>query len=537
MLVTTIKDFTSNKYVKEFDSKVDAIERKVTPSIRKFYQDNYFKGVQNFLDTGATGYDNLFRVEDITKKYQQLYVDIGLHIANWYFRSFEKYHKKADPKPFTPKWTNAFSTYGSLIAAYNAPLVSGTAKTSLIKLTSRLMKDPDFMRLGEREKARILRKNFRQYSDYQARRLVRTESTRASNYAVEESSKTMFSEDQLSKQWVTMGDARVRNWHQSVNGQTRRMGEPFLVNGEEIMRPGEGSAKNTVNCRCRMITIPDEGAVPITEISDIGVGIGESRIPSFSLETITNTVVQTIATAGDALVEGVATTLNQFRTQIKETFEEVGLKINKLQLSTKRSLKEYNEIQSQIKSLMKKYNYATYHNDAEVQLMFRSGKRFIGYIKSSRLSGKTKVINLGSPFNTRNSRVRMHESNMIGKFDRRFNSHVDPDKDYLSTTVHEMAHLLTITNTAQKEFVLNLGTPGKRFWADLTKIRERYKTELITLREADNHVVFNDIFLGRYASTNADEFFAEAFTEYHLSSSPSKYAIEVGQLIEKYYGK
>ena len=296
MPVTTIKDFTSNKYVKEFDSKVDAIEKKITPSIRRFYRENYFKGVNNFIDTGSTGVVNLFKVEDIVKKYQQIYVDIGLHIANWYFRSFERYHKKADPKAFTPKWTNAFSTYGSLIAAYNAPLVSGTAKTALINLTQRLMQDPDFMRLGEREKARILRRKFNQYSDYQARRLVRTESTRASNFAVEESSKTMFSEDQLSKQWVTMGDSRVRNWHQSVNGQKRRMGEPFNVFGEEIMRPGEGSAKNTVNCRCRMITIPDEGAIPITEISDIGVGIGESRIPGFSLETITNTVISNIAT-------------------------------------------------------------------------------------------------------------------------------------------------------------------------------------------------------------------------------------------------
>lgn len=537
MVITTIKDFTSNKYVKEFDSKVDAIERKVTPSIRKFYQDNYFKGVQNFLDTGTTGYDNLFRIEDVTKKYQQLYVDIGLHIAKWYFRSFEKYQKKADSKPFTPKWTNAFSTYGSLIAAYNAPLVSGTAKTTLIKLTQRLMKDPDFMRLGEREKGRILRKNFRQYSDYQARRLVRTESTRASNYAIEESSKTMFSEDQLSKQWVTMGDARVRNWHQSVNGQKRRMGEPFLVNGEEIMRPGEGSAKNTVNCRCRMITIPDEGAVPITEISDIGVGIGESRIPSFSLETITNTVVQTIATAGNALVEGVATTLNQFRTQIKETFEEVGLKVKKLQLSSKRSLKEYNEIQSEIKSLMKKYNYATYHNDAEIDLVFRSGTQFLGRVSTVIRTGKTAKVNLGSPFDIRNSRVRMLDSNMIGKFDRRYNSHVDLDKQYLSTTVHEMAHLLTTELTANKEFLMSLGTPGKRFWFELNKIRDRYSKELIALREADNSVIFNNIFLGQYASTNADEFFAEAFTEYHLSSSPSKYAVEVGQLIEKYYGK
>ena len=315
------------------------------------------------------------------------------------------------------------------------------------------------------------------------------------------------------------------------------MGEPFLVNGEEIMRPGEGSVKNTVNCRCRMITIPDEGAVPITEISDIGVGIGESRIPSFSLETITNTVVQTIATAGNALVEGVATTLNQFRTQIKETFEEVGLKVKKLQLSSKRSLKEYNEIQSEIKSLMKKYNYATYHNDAEIDLVFRSGTQFLGRVSTVIRTGKTAKVNLGSPFDIRNSRVRMLDSNMIGKFDRRYNSHVDLDKQYLSTTVHEMAHLLTTELTANKEFLMSLGTPGKRFWFELNKIRDRYSKELIALREADNSVIFNNIFLGQYASTNADEFFAEAFTEYHLSSSPSKYAVEVGQLIEKYYGK
>lgn len=536
MVITTIKDFTSNKYVKEFDSKVDAIERKVTPSIRKFYQDNYFKGVQNFLDTGTTGYDNLFRIQDITKKYQQLYVDIGLHIAKWYFRSFEKYQKKADSKPFTPKWTNAFSTYGSLIAAYNAPLVSGTAKTTLIKLTQRLMKDPDFMRLGEREKGRILRKNFRQYSDYQARRLVRTESTRASNYAIEESSKTMFSEDQLSKQWVTMGDARVRNWHQSVNGQKRRMGEPFLVNGEEIMRPGEGSAKNTVNCRCRMITIPDEGAVPITEISDIGVGIGESRIPDFSLETITNTVVQTIATAGDALVEGVATTLNQFRTQIKETFEDVGLKIEKLQLSRNRTLKEYNQIQSEIKKLIKKYNFSTWHNDSSIKLRFKSTQRAWGFYQPF-LSGKSGVINLGDKY-SKISRDKMNPIN-INKdgFDMRGKSAIDPDKFHLATPVHEMAHVLITSRTARKELVANISSKGQEMFDELRKLRNEYLQEIRGYLKNKNTVAFNNVYLGDYASTNVDEFLAEAWTEFHLNSSPSKYSVKVIEIVNKYYGK
>ncbi len=536
MISTQIKDFTSNKYVREFDSKVDTIERRITPSIRKFYKKNYYKGIENFLDTGSTGANNLFKVEDFVKKYQDLYTDIGLHIANWYFRSFEKYHKKADPKPFTPKWTNAFSTYGSLIAAYNAPLVSGTAKTALINLTQRLMQDPDFMRLGEREKGRILRKKFNQYSDYQARRLVRTESTRASNFAIEESSKTMFSEDQLSKQWVTMGDSRVRNWHQSVNGQKRRMGEPFNVFGEEIMRPGEGSAKNTVNCRCRMITIPDEGAIPITEISDIGVGIGESRIPNFSLETITNTVVQTIVSAGDELVEGVATTLNQFRTQIKETFEDVGLTIEKLQLSRNRTLNDYNQIQSEIKKLFKKYNFSTWHNLSVIKLRFKSTRSNWGFYQPF-LSGRSAVINLGDKY-SKISRDKMNPININRDgFDLRGKSAIDPDKFHLATPVHEMAHVLITSRTARQEMAKNISNKGQQMFTELKELRLKYLEEIRGYLKNKNTVAFNNVYLGNYASTNIDEFLAEAWTEFHLNSSPSKYSVKVIEIVNKYYGK
>ena len=47
----------------------------------------------------------------------------------------------------------------------------------------------------------------------------------------------------------------------------------------------------------------------------------------------------------------------------------------------------------------------------------------------------------------------------------------------------------------------------------------------------------NQISLGDYASTNIDEFMAESFTEYRLSSNPSKYATLVGKLIDKYFKK
>ena len=47
----------------------------------------------------------------------------------------------------------------------------------------------------------------------------------------------------------------------------------------------------------------------------------------------------------------------------------------------------------------------------------------------------------------------------------------------------------------------------------------------------------NEIHLGDYADYNHNEFMAEAWTEYKLSSNPSKYAVEVGKLIDKYYKK
>jgi hypothetical protein len=40
-----------------------------------------------------------------------------------------------------------------------------------------------------------------------------------------------------------------------------------------------------------------------------------------------------------------------------------------------------------------------------------------------------------------------------------------------------------------------------------------------------------------HANTNIDEFMAEGFTEFKLSDNPSKYAIKIGELINKYFKK
>jgi hypothetical protein len=57
------------------------------------------------------------------------------------------------------------------------------------------------------------------------------------------------------KMWVTMGDLKVRRWHQEAQGQTVAVIMAFVVMGEMLMFPGDpnGSAINIVNCRCVVV--------------------------------------------------------------------------------------------------------------------------------------------------------------------------------------------------------------------------------------------------------------------------------------------
>jgi len=60
----------------------------------------------------------------------------------------------------------------------------------------------------------------------------------------------------LSKVWIATGDHRTRRAHLLAHGQTVKVDEMFTVDGEPLRYPLDprGSAKNTINCRCRMIT-------------------------------------------------------------------------------------------------------------------------------------------------------------------------------------------------------------------------------------------------------------------------------------------
>jgi len=108
--------------------------------------------------------------------------------------------------------------------------------------------------LGIDDIATNLRGDFSNLRDYRLRLIARTEVQSAQN---EGSHRTLIDYNVKYKQWLTVGDSRVRGRdpsdkydHHELHGQVVRVDEPFS-NG--LMYPGErsGDIGEWINCRCR----------------------------------------------------------------------------------------------------------------------------------------------------------------------------------------------------------------------------------------------------------------------------------------------
>jgi hypothetical protein len=256
MLLKKAKESWKN----DFDKVLASSERKEFANARRYYEGEYLKAIDNFLKTRkSSGFDDLFRVGDLSDIYRQVYVNIGLKFAKWYSKNFDKViSKQTDVSGYDDIWAERFARVSQQIAAERVTLVQGTAKATLMSVFKRLSSDPEFMTMGQREAGRILRQKFGQYSKSQAERLIRTESTNAANYATLQSATDMFGQDNLQKEWMTAVDGRERAAHRGADGQIVDFKERFLVGGEQLFHPGDpaGSARNVVNCRCSTAPFP-----------------------------------------------------------------------------------------------------------------------------------------------------------------------------------------------------------------------------------------------------------------------------------------
>jgi hypothetical protein len=90
-------------------------------------------------------------------------------------------------------------------------------------------------------------------TDYMAKRIARTELAGLVNGASVAGARLAEME---WKEWLSAGDASVRETHAEADGQVVAVDAPFIVGGAELMFPGDQSsapAEEVVHCRCTVV--------------------------------------------------------------------------------------------------------------------------------------------------------------------------------------------------------------------------------------------------------------------------------------------
>lgn len=111
--------------------------------------------------------------------------------------------------------------------------------------------------LGQEATAREIRRRVgRDYAQWKAARIARTENASAMNHGSMVAAESTGLD--MVKEWAAASDARTRLSHQEADGQLREMDEPFQVGSAQLMYPGDagGPPKEIINCRCVVLYRP-----------------------------------------------------------------------------------------------------------------------------------------------------------------------------------------------------------------------------------------------------------------------------------------
>jgi HK97 family phage portal protein len=151
---------------------------------------------------------------------------------------------------------DAFNPYSEILKEYIIKL-AGTKVTMVTDWTRQvigaMILDAKENNLTIDETARAIQKEFEDFSRYRAYRIARTETQNALGFAQYEAGKQaqeMLGEE-LTGEWWTSLDDRVRDSHAELHGTRAKLGEPFgnglYYAGEYTQTENKGE---NINCRC-----------------------------------------------------------------------------------------------------------------------------------------------------------------------------------------------------------------------------------------------------------------------------------------------
>ena len=270
-----------DNWQRAFEKQMHIAERQNIVVVKRFYKKQYNIAIDLFLRNRQTQPSFIFKMTDFINIYKQLYKNVGMRFAKWYVRNYKKYIKKTlSITDYEVFWEERFFNYGGQVGAARAIMVSNTARKTFMRIVQTFLTDPEFMMLGVPQQARILRRKFNHYAQFQAERFVRTEATNAANFGTMQGALTIFPAQEMKKEWIASFDDRTRDTHAEADGQVVNFLDSFIVGGHQLSHPGQagGEPAEVINCRCSMRSFPNEDATALDDFEGIGFGMSGSPL-------------------------------------------------------------------------------------------------------------------------------------------------------------------------------------------------------------------------------------------------------------------
>ncbi len=250
-----------------FKKQIKLAKKANYPITYQYYIKEYEKASKMFIENPTPSNENfntLFKEEETTKMYADMYKQTGLRFAKWYADNFKLFAKKELTTSVIEQNMERFASekenYLALVREVSA--VSGVARGTLEKVLKELIADEAFMSMGEEARVREIMKRLKFKARWMARRIVRTETTASANFGIQLSASDIYGDDVLVKEWIATDGGGTRDTHRSADARYGNepipVNEPYIVGGSRMMFPSDtqlgASAKEVVNCRC--VSIP-----------------------------------------------------------------------------------------------------------------------------------------------------------------------------------------------------------------------------------------------------------------------------------------